>query len=107
MWAGFAAQGRSRLNSRKHHWTAPVELTAVQPGPWLYRGSTAPPENTQKQNKREGPSPDSQRESHKNQTAKGKQQEPKRGKTERGDGDKSLPTANEFLGAKAKTKIVG
>ena len=43
MLAGFAALGRSRLNSRKHHWTAPVELTAVQPGPWLYRGSTAPP----------------------------------------------------------------
>ena len=42
MWAGFAALGRSRLNSRKHNWTAPVELTAVQPSPWLYRESTAP-----------------------------------------------------------------
>ena len=26
--AGFAALGRSRLNCRKHNWTAPVELTA-------------------------------------------------------------------------------
>ena len=42
MWAGFAALGRSRLNSRKHNWTAPVVLTAVQPSPWLYRESTAP-----------------------------------------------------------------
>ena len=42
MWAGFAALRRSRLNSRKHNWTAPVELTAVQPSPWLYRESTAP-----------------------------------------------------------------
>ena len=42
MWAGFAALGRSRLNCRKHNWTAPVELTAVQPSPWLYRESTAP-----------------------------------------------------------------
>ena len=33
---------RSRLNCRKHNWTAPVELTAVQPSPWLYRESTAP-----------------------------------------------------------------
>ena len=51
MWAGFAALGRSRLNCRKHNWTAPVELTAVQPSPWLYRESTAPLENTQEQNR--------------------------------------------------------
>ena len=51
MWAGFAALGRSRLNSRKHNWTAPVVLTAVQPSPWLYRESTAPLEKTQKQNR--------------------------------------------------------
>ena len=42
MWAGFAARGRTRLNSRKLNWTAPVKLTAVQPSPWLYRESTAP-----------------------------------------------------------------
>ena len=53
MWAGFAALGRSRLNCRKHNWTAPVELTAVQPSPWLYRESTAPKENTQETNNRE------------------------------------------------------
>ena len=53
MWAGFAALGRSRLNSRKHNWTAPVELTAVQPSPWLYRESTAPQENTQETKHRE------------------------------------------------------
>ena len=51
MWAGFAALGRSRLNCRKHNWTAPVELTAVQPSPWLYRESTAPLKNTQEQNR--------------------------------------------------------
>ena len=70
MLAGFAALGRSRLNSRKHHWTAPVVLTAVQPGPWLYRGSTAPPGEIAETKQREGPSPDSQRKSHMNQTAK-------------------------------------
>ena len=53
MWAGFAALGRSRLNCRKHNWTAPVELTAVQPSPWLYRESTAPQENTQETQHRE------------------------------------------------------
>ena len=53
MGAGFAALGRSRLNCRKHNWTAPVELTAVQPSPWLYRESTAPKENTQETNNRE------------------------------------------------------
>ena len=53
MWAGFAALGRSRLNCRKHNWTAPVELTAVQPSPWLNRESTAPKENTQETNNRE------------------------------------------------------
>ena len=53
MWAGFAALGRSRLNCRKHNWTAPVELTAVQPSPWLYRESTAPQENTQETKHRE------------------------------------------------------
>ena len=51
MWAGFAALRRSRLNSRKHNWTAPVELTAVQPSPWLHRESTAPLGKTQKQNR--------------------------------------------------------
>ena len=49
MWAGFAALGRSRLNCRKHNWTAPVELTAVQPSPWLYREPLS--EKTQKQNR--------------------------------------------------------
>ena len=56
MLAGFAALGRSRLNCRKHYWTAPVELTAVQPGPWLYRGSTAPPgENAETTQSEKGP----------------------------------------------------
>ena len=65
MWAGFAALGRSRLNCRKHNWTAPVELTAVQPSPWLYRESTAPLESTQETKQREkGPSQYSQRGSH-------------------------------------------
>ena len=42
MWAGFAARGRTSLNCRKLNWTAPVQFTAVQPSPWLYRESTAP-----------------------------------------------------------------
>ena len=55
-WQAVAARGRSRLNSRKHHWTAPVELTAVQHGPWLYRGSTAPPgENAETKQSEKGP----------------------------------------------------
>ena len=45
--AGFAALGRPGLSCRKHDWTAPAELTAVQPSPWLYRESTAPLETTQ------------------------------------------------------------
>ena len=58
MWAGFAALGRSRLSCRKHNWTAPVELTAVQPSPWLYRESSALKVTPRKQNtEREGPIP--------------------------------------------------
>ena len=73
--------------------------------PGIYRPSLRIRRN---KTKREGPSPDSQRESHKKHTAKGKQQEPKRGKTERGGTvTKVCPTANEFLEAKAKTNIVG
>ena len=69
MLAGFAALGRSRLNCRKHNWTAPVELTAVQPGPWLYRGSTAPPgENAETTQSEKGPPQNSQRKSHMIQT---------------------------------------
>ena len=82
MWAGFAALGRSRLNCRKHNWTAPVELTAVQPSPWLYRESTAPlGKNAETKQSEKGPSQYSQRKSHKTQTnqkqtnSKGKQGE--------------------------------
>ena len=91
MWAGFAALGRSRLNCRKHNWTAPVELTAVQPSPWLYRESTAPQENTQETKQREkSPSQYSQRGSH--LTIKLKQtNEFKRGSTKKGgDGEQRL-----------------
>ena len=72
MWAGFAALGRSRLNSRKHNWTAPVELTAVQPSPWLYRESTALSEKTQKQNRarRALPNTAKERATRLNQTKK-------------------------------------
>ena len=59
MWAGFAALGRSRL---KHNWTAPVELTAVQPSPWLYRESTAPQENTQETNRERRAHPNTAKE---------------------------------------------
>ena len=62
MWAGFAALGRSRLNCRKHNWTAPVELTAVQPSPWLYRESTAPQENTQETNRERRAHPNTAKE---------------------------------------------
>ena len=63
MLAGFAALGRSRLNCRKHNWTAPVELTAVQPSPWLYRESTAPPGKKRRNNpEREGPLPNTAKE---------------------------------------------
>ena len=82
MWAGFAALGRSRLNSRKHNWTAPVELTAVQPSPWLYRESTAPlGKNAETKQSEKDPSQHSQRKSHKTQpnqkqtNSKGKQGE--------------------------------
>ena len=33
--ADFAAHGRTRLNCRELHWTAPIKLTAVQPSLWL------------------------------------------------------------------------
>ena len=91
MWAGFAALGRSRLNSRKHNWTAPVELTAVQPSPWLYQESTAPlGKNAETKQSEKGPSQYSQRKSHKtqpNQTTKEFTGETRRG----GDGDKKAP----------------
>ena len=91
MWAGFAALGRSRLNSRKHNWTAPVELTAVQPSPWLYRESTAPlGKNAETKQSEKGPSQYSQRKSHKtqpNQTTNEFKGETRRG----GDGDKNAP----------------
>ena len=91
MWAGFAALGRSRLNSRKHNWTAPVELTAVQPSPWLYRESTAPlGKNAETKQSEKGPSQYSQRKSHKtqpHQTTNEFKGETRRG----GDGDKNAP----------------
>ena len=84
MWAGFAALGRSRLNSRKHNWTAPVELTAVQPSPWLYRESTAPlGKNAETKQSEKGPSQYSQRKSHKTQPNK-KNKRIQRGNKERG-----------------------
>ena len=44
MWAGFAVTRALQTEQQEAPLdTAPVELTAVQPGPWLYRGSTAPP----------------------------------------------------------------
>ena len=91
MWAGFAALGRSRLNCRKHNWTAPVELTAVQPSPWLYRESTAPlGKNAETKQSEKGPSQYSQRKSHKTQPNQ-KTNEFK-GETRRGgDGDKNAP----------------
>ena len=83
MWAGFPALGRSRLNSRKHNWTAPVELTAVQPSPWLYRESTAPlGKNAETKQSEKGPSQYSPRKSHKtqpNQTTNEFKGEPRRG----------------------------
>ena len=91
MWAGFAALGRSRLNCRKHNWTAPVELTAVQPSPWLYRESTAPlGKNAETKQSEKGPSQYSQRKSHKTQPNQ-KNKRIQRGNKERGDGDKNAP----------------
>ena len=91
MWTGFAALGRSRLNSRKHNWTAPVELTAVQPSPWLYRESTAPlGKNAETEQSEKGPPQYSQRKSYK--THHTKQQTNSKGKQgEGGDGDKNAP----------------
>ena len=92
MLAGFAARGRSRLNCRKHTWTAPVELTAVQSGPWLYRESTAPPrENAETKQSERGPPQDSQRRGDIIQTKQTKN-EFKGGKRREGDGDKISPT---------------
>ena len=97
MLAGFAALGRSRLNCRKHNWTAPVELTAVQPSPWLYRESTAPPgKNAETTQSEKGPSQYSQRKGHlnqANQTQNEFKKEPRRG----GDGDKKMPHLGRVL----------
>ena len=84
MWAGFAALGRSRLNSRKHNWTAPVELTAVQPSPWLYRESTAPlGKKRRNKTEREGPFPIQPKKEPQN-TTKPKNKRNQRGNKERG-----------------------
>ena len=42
MCAGFAARGRSELQGRELHWSAPVKLTAVQFSPWLRASPTSP-----------------------------------------------------------------
>ena len=48
MLADFAARGRSGLKSRELHWSAPVELAAVQSSPWLQSGSYPPTQNKTK-----------------------------------------------------------
>ena len=95
MWAGFAARGRTRLNSRKLNWTAPVKLTAVQPSPWLYRESTAPLGTKAETNKKgEGPSPiRSRRKSHKRKQNKFK----KNAIGGEGGAVKGYPTSDESL----------
>ena len=96
MWAGFAALGRSRLNCRKHNWTAPVELTAVQPSPWLYRESTAPlGKNAETKQSEKGPSQYSQRKSHKTQT--NQTQTNSKGKQGEGGTVKKLPHLGQIL----------
>ena len=88
MWAGFAALGRSRLNCRKHNWTAPVELTAVQPSPWLYRESTAPlGKNAETEQSEKGPPNTAKERATRLTTPNNKRIH--RGKEERGDGDKN------------------
>ena len=91
MWTSFAALGRSRLNSRKHNWTAPVELTAVQPSPWLYRESTASlGKNAETRTEREGPppiQPKKELQDSPHQTTNEFKGEARRG----GDGDKNAP----------------
>ena len=90
MWAGFAALGRSRLNSRKHNWTAPVELTAVQPSPWLYRESTAPlGKNAETEQSEKGPPNTAKERATRLTTPNNKRIQ--RGNKERGDGDKNAP----------------
>ena len=88
--AGFAALGRSRLNSRKHNWTAPVVLTAVQPSPWLYRESTAPlGKNAETEQSEKGPpiQPKKEPQDSPHQTTNEFTGEKRRG----GDGDKNAP----------------
>ena len=53
MCADFAARGRSSLNCRELHWTAPGKLAAVQSSPWLLQVPTAPPKNGERQRDRE------------------------------------------------------
>ena len=96
MWTGFAALGRSRLNSRKHNWTAPVELTAVQPSPWLYRESTAPlGKNAETEQSEKGPPQYSQRKSYK--THHTKQQTNSKGKQGEGGTVTKTPHLGQIL----------
>ena len=106
MLAGFAALGRSRLNSRKHHWTAPVELTAVQPGPWLYQGSTAPPGESQKQNRARRALPrQPTKKPHESNSPK-PQKDRKEVKRRGGDGDRNLPHRKRIQSTKDTTNVV-
>ena len=94
MWAGFAALGRSRLNSRKHNWTAPVELTAVQPSPWLYRESTAPLRKHAETNRERRALPiQPKKKPHESDSKLQTKQTNSKGDQQRrgGDGDKRLP----------------
>ena len=67
MFAGFAARGRSSLNCRELHWTAPGKLAAVQPSPWLYSGSYRPTQKKETGRKT------------KNSTTKGEKDVPRKG----------------------------
>ena len=48
MCAVFAAHGRPGLSHRECHWVAPVQLAAVQPGPWLRPARSCSPYKTRR-----------------------------------------------------------
>ena len=81
MCAGFAARGRSGLQGRELHWSAPVKLTAVQSSPWLRCGSYFPSQAPTNQHRKRGP-PTHHQEPRNHQDQKRKSKSKTRGGSE-------------------------
>ena len=109
MWAGFAALGALQTEQQEAPLDSASRAHCSAAWSMALPGDLPPlPENTQNTKQKEKGPPQTANEKAtiiKQPKANNKNQ--KEVKRRGGDGDKVSPTANEFLGAKAKTNIVG